>query len=67
MNQSELTTFQLLSISRRIDDIDTLLDDDTLPDDIHDNLINELEYMEYQLKESIKARRINESGLKVVK
>jgi hypothetical protein len=61
----ELTKFELLTLNNRFDEIIELLDLD-LDNDIHDNLIDELEEIKAKLKKSLKKIRIRESGLRIV-
>ena len=54
MISDELRKFELIIIMERTDEINKLLELD-LDDDICDNLIVELEEMEYKLRQSLKA------------
>lgn len=62
----ELTKFEILIIDHRIDEINLLLDDENLDDDIHDNLIDELEHYKVKLKKSLKVLKIRQSGFIIV-
>ena len=61
-----LTKGQLLKIENRIDEIDSLLSSD-LEEDVHNNLIDELDCLLVRLEKSLKIARIKESGLRLVK
>ena len=62
---NELTKFEILALDSRIDAISELLDMD-LDDDIHDNLVAELDSIEYKLERELKMYRIRSSGLRLV-
>ena len=76
--KEEMTKFELLVLDNRIDEINELLDDETLPDDIYDNLYAELDEIEMKLENALTAikqrqqqdqrlERINNSPLSLVK
>lgn len=56
---------ELLEIKHRLNEINELLDLE-LDDDIHDNLVDELEEIKAKLIKSIKTIKIKELGLMVV-
>ena len=62
-----LTKFELHNYSERIDQINEELNNDSIPEDIVDNLMNELANIQTILEKSIKATRIEKSGLRLAK
>lgn len=61
-----MTQLQLLKISKRIDEIDALFDQE-LPDDVADNLERELEELTTTLEKSLRRAQFCELGLQVIK
>ena len=62
-----LTKMELASYSKRFYQIQEKLENDFMPEEIEDNLVNELEEIRRVVTKSLKAASIKESGLRLVK